>query len=78
MNVREYASTVFDKLNENQLEDFLLFFADDNTLARFESDMIANGFSRKRYKNFKEVMEDLDKEDENDWTQIWIGINFRI
>ena len=62
MNTREYAAPVFDLLTEPQLQDFMFFFADDNTLARFESDMIANGHSRKRYRNFKEVMDELDAE----------------
>lgn len=43
MSTRDYAADVFNSLNESQLIDLLRFFADDNTLARLESDLIASG-----------------------------------
>lgn len=36
-----------------------------NTLARIESDMIAAGIERKRYGSFKELLQEIDDE-END------------
>ncbi len=65
LNTRDYATPVFNSLNESQLMDFLRLFADDNTLARIESDMIASGAERKRYGSFKELLQEI--EDEDDW-----------
>lgn len=64
LSTRDYATPVFNSLNENQLMDFLKFFADDNTLARLESDLIAAGVERKRYHSFKELLKEI--EDDND------------
>ena len=64
-DTREYAASVFNSLNESQLMDFLRLFADDNTLARIESDMIASGVERKRYNSFKELLQEI--ENEEDW-----------
>lgn len=66
LNTRDYALPVFDSLNESQLMDFLKLFADDNTLARIESDMIAAGVERKRYSNFKELLREIENEDDDD------------
>lgn len=67
LNTREYATPVFNSLNESQLLDFLRLFADDNTLARIESDMIASGAETKRYSSFKELLQEI--EDEDDWDE---------
>lgn len=62
MSTREYAANVLDSLSENQLLDFLRIFADDNTLALVESEIIANNPERKRYSSFSEIMAELDDE----------------
>lgn len=62
MSTREYAANVLDSLSENQLLDFLRIFADDNTLARVESEIIANDPNRKRYSSFSEIMAELADE----------------
>ena len=59
LSIREYAISVFNSLNENQLIDFLRLFADDNTLARVESDLIALG-AGKRYSSFKELLQEIE------------------
>lgn len=66
LNTREYATPVFNSLNESQLMDFLKLFADDNTLARIESDMIAAGVERKRYNSFKELLQEIENEEDDD------------
>lgn len=66
MSTREYAANVLDSLSENQLLDFLRIFADDNTLALVESEIIANDPERKRYSSFSEIMAELDDEDMDD------------
>lgn len=64
MTTREYAVPVFNSLNENQLVDFLRFFADDNTLALIESNLIASGAERKRYSSFKELLQEIEEDDD--------------
>lgn len=66
LDTREYATPVFNSLNESQLMDFLRLFADDNTLARIESDMIAAGIERKRYNSFKELLREIENEEDQD------------
>ena len=66
LNTREYATPVFNSLNESKLMDFLRLFADDNTLARIESDMIAAGVERKRYNSFKELLQEIENEEDDD------------
>lgn len=64
MSTKDYAINVFNSLSETQLLDFMKLFADDNTLARFESDMIASGIcERKHYNNFDEILKEIDEED---------------
>ena len=66
MSTRDYATPVFNSLTESQLIDFLKFFADDNTLARMESNLIATGAERKRYNSFKELLEEIENEEDED------------
>lgn len=64
MSTKDYAINVFNSLSETQLLDFMKLFADDNTLAKFESDMIASGmFERKYYNNFDDILKEIDEED---------------
>lgn len=64
MNTKDYATMVFNSLSENQLLDFMKLFADDNTLARFESDLIASGnIENKIYNSFDEILQEMDEED---------------
>ena len=65
-STKEYAANVFNSLTENQILDFMRLFADDNTLARFESDLIASGFETKRYNSFKEILQELDEEEDDE------------
>lgn len=66
LSTREYATPVFNSLNDSQLLDFLRLFADDNTLARIESDLIASGSGGKRYGSFKELLQEIEDEDDLD------------
>ena len=64
---RKYATTVFDSLNDEQLMDFLKLFADDNTLALYESEMIAKDpSSRKQYDSLDEILKEIDEEESQD------------
>ncbi len=66
LSTRDYAECVLNTLNDEQLIDFLRLFADDATLARFESDKIANGMQQKRYSSFSEILAEIDAEDDDE------------
>ena len=66
MSTREQAFYIFEQLDEEQLIDFLKIFADDNTLALLESEMIASGAKRKRYSSFKELLQEIEEEDDDE------------
>ena len=63
MSTKEYAIDILNSLSEEKLKAFITLFADENTLARIESDMLANDPNAKRYSSFKEFMKDMEKED---------------
>ncbi len=64
MSTRDYAIDVIKNLPEEKIIAFLTLFADENTLARMESERIRNDHSRKLYDSFDEVLEAIDSEDE--------------
>ncbi len=66
MSVKDYAATVLDSLNEEQLIDFVQIYGDDATLAKLESDLVAAGVPRKRYSSFNEILAELDAEDDDE------------
>lgn len=66
MSTKDYAAGVLNSLDENQLLDFLKLFADDNTLALVESDIIANDPNRKHYNSLSEILAEIDDEDTED------------
>lgn len=64
MSTRDYAASVLDTMNDEQLLDFLRLFADDMTLALAESELVASGAKRKRYSSFSEILSELEQEDD--------------
>ena len=60
--IKEYATHLFAELSEEQRYDFVKIFADEGTIARMESDIIAHDPDSKRYKNFKEFMKEMENE----------------
>ena len=66
MSTKDYATSVLDTLNENQLMDFLRLFANDNILAKAESDYIAKNPNRKHYNDFSEILAEIDDENYDD------------
>ncbi len=66
MSTRDYATNIFDSLSEEQLLDFIKLFADDNTLALVESEIIANNPNRKHYSSLSEILEEIENEDSED------------
>ncbi len=61
-SVKEYAVSVLAGLSEKKMREFIVLFADSNTIARMESDMLANNPNAKHYKNFKEFMSEMEEE----------------
>lgn len=64
MSTKDYAVSVLASLSEEKMMEFITLFADENTIARMESDMIANDPKAKRYSNFKEFMKEMENEDD--------------
>lgn len=64
MSVRDYAVSVLASLSEQKMKEFVTLFADEDTLARMESDMLAADPNAKRYSSFREFMNDMEQEDE--------------
>ena len=62
--LKNYAVSVLASLSEKKMSEFLRLFADENTLARMESELLAYGKNAGTYNNFEEFMADMEKEDE--------------
>lgn len=60
MSTRDYAVSVLASLSEKKLKEFIMLFADENTIARMESDLIANDSNSKRYSSFEEIMQEME------------------
>lgn len=63
MSNRELAINIVNTLSEEKLQAFLTLFADENTLARMETETIANDNSRKHYSSFDEIAEEVLKDE---------------
>lgn len=61
-STRDYAVSVLASLSEQKMIEFIKLFGDENTLARMESDMLANDPNAKRYGSFREFMDEIDEE----------------
>ena len=62
MNTRECAVSVLASLSEEKMLEFIKLFADENTLARVESELMANDTSAPRFKSVDALFEELDSE----------------
>lgn len=63
MSNRDLAIGVINNLSEEKLKAFLTLFADENTLARVETESIASDNSRKHYNSFDEIAEEILKDE---------------
>lgn len=62
MTVKEYAVSVLASLSEQKMREFITLFADENILARMESDILARSPHAKRYQSFQEFVTDMEKD----------------
>ncbi len=63
MSTRELAYNVIDHLSEEKIKAFLTLFADDNILARAETEAMAADTNRKRYNSFDEILAEIDDDE---------------
>lgn len=77
MSTRDYAVSVLASLSEEKMLEFIKLFADENVLARMETDMLLNNsdtisaiqevnelknnYNRKTYSSFSEVAKELNE-----------------
>lgn len=62
MSTRDYAVSVLASLSEEKMLEFIKLFADENVLARMESEMLITNPNTKRYSCFKEFMDEVENE----------------
>ena len=60
MSIREYAAEIIKTMPEEKLRAFLLLFADENVLARAESEAMANDPDALRFSDVDELFKELD------------------
>ena len=62
MSTRDYAVSVLASLSEEKMLEFIKLFADENVLARMDSEMLIANPNTKRYSCFKEFMDEVENE----------------
>lgn len=60
MSIREYAAEIIKTMPEEKLKAFLLLFADENVLARAESELMANDPDAPRFSDVDELFRELE------------------
>ena len=64
MSTRDIAVSVLSNLSEQKMLEFIRLFADENTLARMETEMLLNDPDAKRYSSFDEILKEIEEDDE--------------
>ena len=62
MSTKDYAVSVLASLSEDKLIEFIRLFADENTIARMESDMLVENPQSQRYSSFKDFLDEMERE----------------
>jgi hypothetical protein len=62
MSTRDYAVSVLASLSEEKMLEFIKLFADENVLARMETEMLIANPNAKRYSCFREFMDEVESE----------------
>lgn len=60
MSIRDYAAEIIKKMPDDKLEAFLVLFADENELARIETEAMYNDPNAQRFKSVDELFEELE------------------
>ena len=61
MSTKEYAVSLLASLSEEKMLEFIKLFADENMLARMESDMLLADPDTKKYSCFREFMDEAEQ-----------------
>lgn len=59
MSVKDYAINVVNSMSDDKLLAFITLFADENTAARAESEMLAADPNSQRFNSVDELFEEL-------------------
>ena len=62
MSTRDYAVSVLAGLSEEKMREFIMLFADENVIARMESEMLADDADSKTYDHFSEFRKEMEDE----------------
>ncbi|MCM1007595.1 MAG: hypothetical protein NC485_06620 [Ruminococcus flavefaciens] len=62
MSTRDYAVSVLASLSEEKMKEFIMLFADKNTIARMETEMMLNDPTSLSFKSVDDLFEELDSE----------------
>jgi len=62
MNTREMAYSILDTLSDEKLQAFITLFADENQIARMETELMANDPNAPRFNSVEELFEELESE----------------
>lgn len=62
MSIRDYAAEVVAAMPEEKLRAFLMLFADENMLARIETEQLVNDPDAPRFSSVDALFEELDSE----------------
>ena len=63
MSNREMALEVIKRMDDKKIAEFLAVFADENELARIETEMLVLDPDRKHYDSFMDIFEEIERED---------------
>ncbi|MCM1224615.1 MAG: hypothetical protein NC548_60220 [Lachnospiraceae bacterium] len=66
MSTKDYAVSVLASLSEKKLKEFIMLFADENTIARMESDMLSGNPDTQHYSDFREFMQEMESEPDDE------------
>lgn len=66
MSTKDYAVSVLASLSEKKLKEFIMLFADENTIARMESDMLSGNPDAQHYSDFREFMQEMENEPDDE------------
>ncbi|MBR1528622.1 MAG: hypothetical protein IJ642_04880 [Oscillospiraceae bacterium] len=62
MSTKEVAYSILDTLSDEKLQAFITLFADENQVARLETELMANDPNAPRFNSVEELFKELESE----------------
>ena len=62
MSTKEVAYSILDTLSDEKLQAFITLFADENQIARIETELMANDPNAPHFNSVEELFEELESE----------------